>query len=685
MQTPMAILTCQCRADQIDDGVIAAHCPQCGRPRQAPPLTLWARWKQQSAGLTISAVVHGVLLLILGLWILPSVTAPEGLDVLLSTTEGEADRDLPVDFHAAVDFTSKTTAATSQQAATSAALSSALAPSGTLPASSRIDPTRIEYRPQSPNNIPQLQTPADLSHAIRPLRRSDPQAGGLVQQASVTGALNGVLGHIRGESQQDMLQVVWLLDASISLHTDRQEIATQLVPFYKEMISRPDKREKPFRSVVVGYGDRPIIIQRSTDNAARVVQAIAGMSADPSGLEHVFTAIQFAMKSFGEWKGTTVIVLWTDESGDDLAKLEETIRLCREHRTIVHVVGPQAVLGMEQGLQSYVVPQTNQAFLLPVKRGPDAALPERLRLPYWFDSTSPPWSQNGAYISSQGAVSYGGPLREGVLSGTGPYALTRLALETGGTFTLLQRQGDAQPLAWERQRMYLPDYHEVREIVSDVRRHPIRQAIVEAAALTWQADLQPPVRMFYGQAMDRYPFAARVIYLPAEIFQTRLKADCVGFMRRCEQDQAVVEAALAVLDPFRLETAYESEESPRWQAWYDLNLGRLLAMSVRLAEYRETLRLVREGVGLSRETNSLTLIESSQLKTGRVAEERATQAKAHLQTVLTDHPGTPWARLAQWELEHALGFIAQPGTVPIPQPGPVSIKPAGGALKLPNL
>lgn len=683
----MVFLTCQCPSTAVDSGLSEALCPTCGRPRNAQPLSFWARWRQHSTGVTTSALVHAVLLLILGLWILPSVNAPEGLEVLLSTTDGTENQDLLVNVDPAALFSSDPAAPTAaNRSTTSAAVASALSPNQALPSPSRIDPTRYESRPQSAADAPRMQMPTDLTQAIRPLRRSDPQAGGLVQQASVMGALSGVLGHIRGESQQDMLQVVWLLDASISLHADRQEIATQLVPFYKEMISRRDKREKPFRSVVVGYGDRPVVIQRSTDNAARVVQAIAGMSADPSGQEHVFAAVQFALKSFGEWKGTTVIVIWTDESGDDLALLEETIRLCREHRTIVHVVGPQAVLGMEQGLQSYVVPQTNQAFLLPVKRGPDAALPERLRLPYWFDSTSPPWSQNGAYISSQGAVSYGGPLREGVLSGSGPYALIRLALETGGTFTLLQRLGDAAPMAWETQRLYLPDYHDAREIVSDVRRHPIRQAIVEAAALTWQADLQPPVRMFYGQAMDRYPFTARVIYLPAEIFQTRLKADCVGLMRRCEQDQAVVEAALAVLDPIRLETAYESEDSPRWQAWYDLNLGRLLAMSVRLAEYRETLRLVREGVGLSRETNSLTLIESSQLKTGRVAEERATQAKAHLQTVLTDHAGTPWARLAQWELEHALGFIVQPGTVPIPQPGPVSIKPAGGGpLKLPNL
>lgn len=682
----MIVARCQCQPVEAVDRTSEARCPVCGLPRELQQRSGVADWRDRSAGLMTSAILHIAVLVILGLWILPEISAPENLEVLLSTDNGNTDRDLYFDVSdAAAIEADRVTSKTVSRNAAPAAVVAALSTNTPLPIPSRIDPTRIEVPLRTHSNVPSINTPTDLMHTIRPLRRSDPQAGGLVQQSSVSGALGGVLGHLRGESQNEMLQVVWMLDASISLHTDRQEIATQLVPFYKEMISRPDKRDKPFRSVVVGYGAKPQIIQRSTDNAAWVVQAIAGMSPDPSGLENVFSAVQFVLKSFGEWKGTTVIVIWTDESGDDLPLLEETIRLCREHRTIVHVVGPQAVLGMEQGLQNYVVPQTNQAFLLPVKRGPDAALPERLRLPYWFDSLTPPWSQNGAYIG-QSESNFGGPLREGLLSGTGPYALTRLALETGGTFTLLQRAGDSQPLAWETQRLYLPDYRDAREIAAEVKRSQIRRAVVEAAAITWQANLQPPFRVFYGEVMDRYPFASRVVYVPPEIFQIRIREEFATIIRRCEQDQAVLESALATMDPILLETAYETEESLRWRAWYDLNLGRLLAMSVRLAEYRETLRLVREGVGISKDTNNLTLIESGQLKTGRVAEERAVQAKEHLQTVLTEHAGTPWAQMAEWELEHELGFVVRAMAIPLPVPGPVSIKPAGGgAPTLPNL
>ncbi|MBI1349358.1 hypothetical protein GC163_24080 [bacterium] len=677
------VLSCHCERDATSSETTEPYCEFCGRPILAMPQTWWSSWRDQSTGLLISTGLHAVVLVILACWILPAITVPEEIEVTLAMDPGDTDQSFEVDASELSSLISEQTLTKTSRLPNTAAMT-ASSNSTALPAMSRVTTGGVEVRTPASAKLPSFQSPNDLMQTIRPLRRSDPRSGGVVQQSSVTGALQGVLGHLRGESQSDMVQVVWLLDASISLHRDRQEIAEQLVPFYKEMIARPNRKEKPFRSVVMGYGAKPVVLQNSTDNPARVVQAIAGMSSDPSGLENVFTAVQFALKSFGKWKGTTVIVIWTDESGDDLALLEDTIRLCREHRTLVHVVGPEAVLGMELGLQNYVVPETNQAFLLPVKRGPDAALPERLRLPYWFDSLSPPWTQNGAYIGG-GTFSYGGPLREGLLSGVGPYALTRMALETGGTFTILQRSGDAPPMSWETQRLYLPDYQEAREIASEVQRSPIRRAVVEAAAITWQADLHPPMRSFFGRPMNSYPYGHLITYMPAEVFQVNLKAELARLMRQSEQDQAVIEAALACMDPITLESAFENEKSDRWRAWYDLNLGRLLAMSVRIAEYHETLRLIREGVGLDRETNYMTLVESGQLKTGRVAEQRAELAKEHLQAVLTEHAGTPWARLAQWELENALGFVARPAVIPLPKPMIGKPSPQGPAPSLPNL
>ncbi len=633
-------------------------------------------WRQRSAGFLTSAAVHGVVILMLALWVLPGVMRGERLDMTLAMAPAAAVETFTI---APSDLPTSAAAPDSSSTAPSA-FQAALAshPNGSLPPAAEINPLRIEQSPPTLPRMLQLGSAAELTQKIRPWKRSDPQNGGVVAAQSVSGAVDGLLGQIRQQLSEEMLQVVWLMDASLSLHADRQELAGRLLPFYKEMALRPDAKEKPLRSAVVAYGGRASIIQPSTTVFTQSVNAVARMPLDPSGLENVFTAVQFTLKSFGVWKGAKMIVIWTDESGDDLPLLEETIQLCRQNGTVVHVVGPQAVLGMEQGLQRYVLPQTQQAFLLPVKRGPDAALPERLRLPYWFDSTSPPWTQGGAYVAS-GPIAYGGPLREGVLSGVGPYALTRLALETGGIYSILQRQGDSPALEWETQRLYLPDYGEAREILSEVQRSPVRQAVVAAAALTWQADLRPPTRAFFGKAMDEYPYAVQTPYIPPAVFQLTMKTELPGHIAQAQRDQLIVENALQLLDPVRLETAFESERSPRWRAWYDLNLGRLLAMSVRLAEYQETLKLVLAGVGVTKETNHLTMIESGQYKSGRVAEQRAVMARKHLQSVISDHRGTPWAQLAEWELQHELGFVVRPLEIPQPPPAPPApARPAGG-------
>ena len=625
------------------------------------------RWRDTWRGAGISTLVHAAVILALALCVFPVLEGAPAMSVQLRTA-------LPIDPAALaveVDSVSDVAFSSASSAAASTAYSAATATTltGTLPETTHSQPLRALRPPSLAAPLPARAGAADLLQSIRPLRRSNPQAGGLVNAPSVQTALTGVLGHIRSELDQDMLQVVWMLDASISLHDDRQEVAAQLVPFYKEMLARPNKREKPFRSAVVGYAARPAVLLRSSDNPSQVVQAIANMASDPSGLENVFTAVQFAVQTFGSWKGTTIVVIWTDESGDDLPLLEDTIRLCRERNVIVHVVGPQAVLGMEAGLQHYVIPQTQQAYLVPVKRGPDAALPERLRLPYWFDSESPPWTLGGAYIS-RGGANWGGPLREGVLSGVGPYALTRLALETGGTFSLLQRQGDTPPLEWQTQRLYLPEYDSAREIISGLQRAPLRLAVVEAAALTWKADLHPPTRAFFGKADDHYPFRVQTPYQPPALFQGALKSQLSGHMTQAQADLQVVEYALARLSVEGLDEAYTAEEHPRWRAWFDLNRGRLLAMSVRLREYHETLRLVQQNVGLTPNTNFLSLVPSPQLKTGRVADDRAVQAGKYLRKVISEHAGTPWAQLAQWELNEALGFVVQPREIPLPKPGP---------------
>ena len=119
-------------------------------------------------------------------------------------------------------------------------------------------------------------------------------------------------------------------------------------------------------------------------------------------------------------------------SGDDVNLLEPTIEICRRANVRISVVGPTAVLGAQEGSHFWIHP-SGQQFYLPVVKGPDAALLERLRWPYWWETQLPAWHATAVGTRGEYQGWYGGEQLAAMSSGFPPYALTRLALETGGT------------------------------------------------------------------------------------------------------------------------------------------------------------------------------------------------------------------------------------------------------------
>ena len=119
-----------------------------------------------------------------------------------------------------------------------------------------------------------------------------------------------------------------------------------------------------------------------------------------------------------------------------------------------------------------------------------------------------------------------------------------------------------------------------------------------------------------------------------------------------------------------MESEYYAEHSLRWRAWYDLNRGRLLAMSVRQLEYVLACEQVLKPGFLKPDTNHLVLKPSSKYLAGPVIEPRAREAFRLLKRCVEKNAGTPWALLAQWELDHELGIEIQQIVVPPPQPSP---------------
>ena len=216
-------------------------------------------------------------------------------------------------------------------------------------------------------------------------------AAALKQAATVESAVDGITRAIRGALQEGDLTVVWLFDASHSLVDDRQRIAARLESFLAETVGRRGQAGQHGR-----FLRRTNARTRWTDRFARQGGAVRSRDCRSIHLERRTSSAPSAncVGRYHSPSSKLLLVVWTDESGDDAEQLEKVIQLCRGKQVAVHVVGPSAVLGADTGFHAYTDPKTEQEYLLPVTRGPDAAVAERIRLGYWF-LTRPPVSPGG--------------------------------------------------------------------------------------------------------------------------------------------------------------------------------------------------------------------------------------------------------------------------------------------------
>ncbi|WP_144059633.1 VWA domain-containing protein, partial [Rhodopirellula sallentina] len=177
--------------------------------------------------------------------------------------------------------------------------------------------------------------------------------------------------------------VVWLLDASISLVPDRVNLGHRMAEYYQRVDSfnthkNDYTRASTLFSAVAAYGQGLREIVPPQRYGAKACNAMLRIPVDSSGLENVMMAVQkvaYHYRVRERRRERILFVVLTDESGDDTLLVEPTVQLCRRARIAVHVIGPTAVFGAERGSQLWHT--GGKAFYIPVKRGPESALPER--------------------------------------------------------------------------------------------------------------------------------------------------------------------------------------------------------------------------------------------------------------------------------------------------------------------
>lgn len=517
----------------------------------------------------------------------------------------------------------------------------------------------------------------------------------LSEVRSVEAVAARVGDEIRDKLLEDDLMVLWLLDASISLVDDRLVLADHMDQFYDNLQAqmKAESNKHLLMNGAIAFGDGARLLTAPYRVPKKATLAMRTMPIDPSGQETVCSAIAWAVSAAREdWskrRGKLMVVVLTDESGDDTLLLEETIELCRYHQASVTVIGPSSVLGTDEGFHRWVHPQIGQAFWLPVVKGPDTAVPARLRLPYWWstelvrnanllppgaadlpqnDERLTPWAAQlpawakGAEVnpSDYFVGSFRGRELINLNSGFPPYALMRLTRETGGRYTMFDRAGDRGPFRLALMRPYLPDYRSLPEILTEITQQPLPLAITNASMIT---------RKYAPQTPPQTHFTSRAGTDP-EVFRNRCYRDYFPAAdAQADRTAILLEELLGLFGANGMEELY-SQQSPRDKAWYDLNVGRLLLQSARFAEYRVMLRLLGEPANFPPQANELTLFPVDTVRAGELSEARAREGIRLLNRCLETNPGTPWAFLAARELAHPIALDFNWRYNPPPPPSP---------------
>jgi hypothetical protein len=311
----------------------------------------------------------------------------------------------------------------------------------------------------------------------------------------------------------------------------------------------------------------------------------------------------------------------------------------------VYVVGRPAPFGRETAYVKWIDPDPHfdqRPQRVPVTLGPESLAPEALKLRF-----------AGEGYEDDDLLD----------SGFGPFALTRLCYDTGGLFFATHPNrvvgrnvsvDETDNLAVhfaaffdpDAMRRYQPDYVSAEEYVKLVQGSRSRRALVEAARMTWTSQLEDvPLR-----------------------FPKRDDAELAQLLSTAQRSAAVLQPKLDLLCQTLLagEADREKEDEPRWQAGFDLAIGRALAAKVRADGYNMMLAKAKQGMTFQGEGKNTWILRHGKEFAASSLEKMATAATTYLERVQHDHPGTPWAMQAKREMSTSLGWRWNEGFTNLP-------------------
>lgn len=437
----------------------------------------------------------------------------------------------------------------------------------------------------------------------------------------VEGAIDRLTNEIAASLREKETTVIWLFDASLSLRERRDMIADRFDTIYGQLDSLGVLAGERLLTVAATYSNKTTLLtEEPTADVAKIAQAIRDIPDPDSGDEYVMTAVHQVTAKFmtqrTRLRRNVMVVIVTDERGDDFQSLDAEITRLKRAGIKVYCVGNAAPLGQVEEM----VPWTYEdGFVqqLPVDRGPESAVPQVLALPFWGKGPAETHS-----------------------SGYGPYGLTRLAAETGGLF--LVSEETAKSFDPAIMRNYAPDYRPLAKVEQEIMKSPAKRVLVEAARMTESDSFR------------------RAIPMPADVFPGQTDTVLRQAITEAQKPMAVVDHNLQMLSTI-LEQGIKDREKlkePRWRASFDLAVGRTAALRARAFGYNTVLAEMKLSPKTfeNKNSNQWALKPSQEIAGGPAVKSLAKVAREYLSRVIDEHPGTPWASLAARELSTPMGW-----------------------------
>ena len=605
-------------------------------PPRVPGVFKENRLRKQGgqSGWFISLGLHGIVLLCLaGITIDPQIMHAPAIQIEQPVSEPEPEFVFEPEELEVSDVDLKELGALSERGVTVAeAISSNKAdipfippPQNMLvPKSVRIEP--VTFESMGPNEVDQLiETVVGVNVGVA--------------ATGASGAIDRLSLEIARSLEDAPTTVCWVFDQSVSLAGQRQEIASRLKRVFREL-SHDSQGDAPagLTNLVLAYGQRfKFIVNKPTRVSSEVVEAIQGIEVDNSGVEKTFTAIRAAAERLSATRrvgrSNGMIVVFTDEVGDDQSLADQVATICRRLGVSVCVVGVPAPFGQRFIEMKYVEFDPTYASVedwAVVEQGPETLFPEAIQI-------------------SDNSLS-----NEAIDSGFGPFSLSKLCYQTGGVYIAVHANRNLRGRVPDRAtapmssriryffdqellRDYQPDYVSATKLRQKVASNAAKQSLITAAAAT---NLRPMVS-------------------PETVFPKKSEGELAALLSLAQRSAAVLQPRVDAIYSQLLRGLPDREriEEERWKAGFDLAMGRILAMKVRTDAYNLMLARAKSGMQFQRpKSDTWVLRPSDVVNVGSRTEKYADQAREYLRKVIEDHPGTPWAFLAKRELGQPLGY-----------------------------